>query len=45
VARQIFKHAQSFKIVIEKSTLPVKTAQAMERIFMSRNDGIHFDVL
>ena len=44
-ARQILEHAESSKIVIEKSTLPVKTAQAMERILMSRNDGIHFDVL
>jgi UDPglucose 6-dehydrogenase len=31
--------------VIEKSTFPVRTAQAMERILMSKNDGIHFDVL
>ena len=45
VARQILEHAESSKIVIEKSTLPVKTAQAMERILMSRNDGVHFDVL
>jgi len=44
-ARQILEHADSSKIVIEKSTFPVKTAQAMERILMSRNDGIHFDVL
>ena len=44
-ARQILEHAESSKIVIEKSTFPVKTAQAMERILMSRNDGIHFDVL
>lgn len=45
VARQILEHAESSKIVIEKSTLPVKTAQAMERILMSRNDGVRFDVL
>ena len=44
-ARQILEHADSSKIVVEKSTFPVKTAQAMERILMSRNDGIHFDVL
>ncbi len=31
-ARQILKHAQSSKIIIEKSTLPVKTALAMEKI-------------
>jgi UDPglucose 6-dehydrogenase len=33
------------KIVVEKSTLPVKTAQAMERIITSTNNGIRFDVL
>ena len=31
-AREIRKYAQSNKIIVEKSTLPVKTAQAMERI-------------
>ncbi len=44
-ARQILENADSSKIVIEKSTFPVRTAQAMERILMSKNDGIHFDVL
>jgi UDPglucose 6-dehydrogenase len=44
-ARQILENARSSKIVVEKSTFPVKTAQAMERILMSRNNGIHFDVL
>jgi UDPglucose 6-dehydrogenase len=44
-ARQILEHARSPKIVVEKSTFPVKTALAMERILNSRNDGIRFDVL
>ena len=44
-ARQILDKAKSSKIVIEKSTLPVKTALAMERILYSRDNGIHFDVL
>ncbi len=44
-ARQILDHAQTSKIVIEKSTLPVRTALAMERILSSRENGIHFDVL
>lgn len=44
-ARQILDKAKTSKIVIEKSTLPVKTALAMERILNSRNNGIHFDVL
>ena len=44
-ARQIREHAKSHKIIIEKSTLPVKTALAMERILTSFNNGIRFDVL
>jgi UDPglucose 6-dehydrogenase len=44
-ARQILKFSESPKIVIEKSTLPVKTALAMERILNGREGGIHFDVL
>lgn len=44
-ARQILQFAESSKIVIEKSTLPVKTALAMERILNSRDNGICFDVL
>jgi len=44
-ARQIRESAESHKIVIEKSTLPVKTALAMERILTSMNNGIRFDVL
>ena len=33
------------KIIVEKSTLPVKTALAMERILNSGPDGLHFEVL
>jgi UDPglucose 6-dehydrogenase len=44
-ARQILEFSESSKIVIEKSTLPVKTALAMERILNCRENGIHFDVL
>ena len=44
-ARQILKCAKSSKIIIEKSTLPVKTAQAMERILTHNNEKIRFDVL
>lgn len=44
-ARQILSCATSPKIIVEKSTLPVKTALAMERIFASNNPQIHFDVL
>ncbi len=44
-ARQILEHSTRDKIVVEKSTLPVRTARAMERILYSRDKGIHFVVL
>ena len=44
-ARQILQYSSSPKIVIEKSTLPVKTALAMERILNYTDNGIRFDVL
>lgn len=44
-ARQILYHAKSPKVVVEKSTLPVRTAAAMQRIFKSAGDGIAFEVL
>ena len=44
-ARQILEFSESPKIIVEKSTVPVKTAQAMERILTSTNNGIRFDVL
>jgi UDPglucose 6-dehydrogenase len=44
-ARQILKHSESPKIVIEKSTLPVKTALAMERILNCADNKIQFEVL
>ena len=44
-ARQIGEYSASHKIIVEKSTLPVKTAQAMERILTTNDDGAHFDVL
>lgn len=45
VARQILKNSTSSKIIVEKSTLPVRTAEAMERILNSNDKGIYFDVL
>ncbi len=45
VARQILENSTSSKIVVEKSTLPVRTAEAMERILNSNEKGIFFDVL
>ncbi|MEW6260588.1 MAG: UDP-glucose 6-dehydrogenase [Thermodesulfobacteriota bacterium] len=44
-ARQIRDVATTSKIIVEKSTLPVKTAQAMERILTATANGIHFDIL
>ncbi len=44
-ARQILKLSDSSKVIVEKSTLPVKTAEAMERILNSNEKGIIFDVL
>jgi len=44
-ARQILENSVSDKIVIEKSTLPVKTALAMERILNSQTGSGAFDVL
>lgn len=44
-ARQIVKNSTTGKIVIEKSTLPVRTAHAMERILNYNPNGIQFEVL
>ncbi|KPA10170.1 UDP-glucose 6-dehydrogenase [Candidatus Magnetomorum sp. HK-1] len=44
-ARQILEYSESSKIVVDKSTLPVKTAQAMERILSVNNNEVRFEVL
>ncbi len=44
-ASQIRNCAESHKIIVEKSTLPVKTALAMERILTSQENDTHFDVV
>ena len=44
-ARDIIEHAESDKIVIEKSTLPVRTAEAMHRILQSNTKGLNFDII
>jgi len=44
-ARQIRKDAESPKIIVEKSTLPVKTALAMHRILTSTENEVRFEVL
>jgi UDPglucose 6-dehydrogenase len=44
-ARSILEHARDQTIVVEKSTLPVRTAEAMERIFRNGGGRSHFEVL
>jgi len=44
IARQIRKVAKTDKIIVEKSTLPVKTAEAMETI-LNTGSNVHFEVL
>ncbi|MDD5699173.1 MAG: nucleotide sugar dehydrogenase [Victivallaceae bacterium] len=44
-ARDIIEHAENDKIVIEKSTLPVRTAEAMHRILQSNPKGLNFDII
>ena len=44
-ARNIVEQAESNKIVIEKSTLPVRTAEAMSRILHSNKKGLKFEIL
>ena len=44
-ARQILANSDSSKIIVEKSTLPVRTAEAMERILNGNPKGIEFEVL
>jgi UDPglucose 6-dehydrogenase len=45
VAREILRESTSSKIVIEKSTLPVKTAQTMENILNANGKKIRFEVI
>lgn len=44
-AREILANSTSSKIVVEKSTLPVRTAAAMARILNSNGNGVAFQVL
>jgi len=44
-AHTIVENSTSNKIIVEKSTLPVRTAEAMERILKAGNRGIRFEVL
>ena len=44
-ARQIAKISQDDKIVVEKSTLPVRTAQAIKNILDHTGNGVKFQIL
>ena len=44
-ARRIKEVSESDKIIVEKSTLPVRTAEAMERVLHSDESNLHFEVL
>lgn len=44
-ARDIIEYSDTDKIVIEKSTLPVRTAAAMQRILASNTKGLKFEVV
>lgn len=44
-ARQIAQVAKGDKIVVEKSTLPVRTAAALKSILNDTGNGVNFDIL
>jgi UDPglucose 6-dehydrogenase len=44
-ARQIAEVATTDKIIVEKSTLPVRTAETLQTILDSNGNGVHFEVL
>lgn len=44
-ARQIAEVATSDKIVVEKSTLPVRTAQAIKSILHNTGNGVNYQIL
>lgn len=44
-ARQIARVAKNDKIIVEKSTLPVKTAEALKRILVNTGNNVNFQIL
>lgn len=44
-AKDIAKYSKSEKIVIEKSTLPVRTAEKIKEILKQNSSNIHFEIL
>lgn len=44
-ARRIAEVANGDKIVVEKSTLPVRTAESLKRVLNANSQGHHFEIL
>ena len=44
-ARRIKEKSKSGKIVVEKSTLPVRAAETLEKILHSGSNGVHFEII
>ena len=44
-ARQIAEVADSDKMIVEKSTVPVRTAESIKRILDANHGGLNFEVL
>jgi len=44
-ARRIAEVANGHKIVVEKSTLPVRTAESLKRVLQANTNGYKFDIL
>jgi len=44
-ARQIARVSKNDKIVVEKSTLPVRTAQALKNILENTGNGVNYHIL
>jgi len=44
-ARQIASVAKTDKIVVEKSTLPVRTAEAIKTILLNTGNGVNYQIL
>ena len=44
-AKNIARVAKTNKIIVEKSTLPVRTAEKIKEILESKGNGVHFEIL
>ena len=44
-SRTIARVSKTNKIIVEKSTLPVRTAEKIKEILDSEGDGVHFEIL